>query len=178
MIFFENRDSLIESLDKNLIIAEVGVFKGDFGKKIFICNDPKKLYLIDIFTGDMISGDENGNNIETINLDIAYNNLKTYFNNFKNVEILKGYSYDALNSFGNNFFDLIYIDADHSYEGVKTDLNIAIKKIKFGGYISGHDYNNERFPGVVKAVDEFCSEHNLSIFALTKDTLPSFLIKL
>jgi hypothetical protein len=36
---FENRDDMMKVFDKNLIIAELGVFEGDFSKRIKeICN--------------------------------------------------------------------------------------------------------------------------------------------
>jgi len=46
-----------------------------------------------------------------------------------------------------------------------------------GGYICGHDYNPQKFPGVVKAVDEFCAKRNLKIEMKTDDLLPSYLIR-
>lgn len=46
---------------------------------------------------------------------------------------------------------MVFIDADHSYEGVKEDLEWAVKRgIPI---ISGHDYSDAH-PGVVRAVDE------------------------
>lgn len=48
--------------------------------------------------------------------------------------------------------DFIFIDADHSYQGVKADLFNWVPKVRRGGFVIGHDYNN---PRVAKAVDEF-----------------------
>ncbi|MDE3797601.1 class I SAM-dependent methyltransferase [Sinorhizobium meliloti] len=54
--------------------------------------------------------------------------------------------------------DLVFIDADHSYEGVKADIAAWLPKIRTGGWIGGHDYRNPdprfRF-GVDRAVDEW-----------------------
>ena len=55
--------------------------------------------------------------------------------------------------------DLCFIDANHSYEAVKSDLGTWEPKVKKGGVIGGHDYNgpmypNPSWPGVKKAVDE------------------------
>lgn len=47
--------------------------------------------------------------------------------------------------------DLVYIDADHGYEAVKSDILLSLKLVKPNGIISGHDYNLE---GVKKAVNE------------------------
>lgn len=54
--------------------------------------------------------------------------------------------------------DVIFIDADHSYEAVKKDINMAKKTIKNGGFICGHDYSND-WKGVKKAVSDSFSEY-------------------
>lgn len=174
MIQFETRNELIESLDKDMIICEIGVFKGEFSKYIYNTIKPKELHMIDLFDGMMCSGDKDGNNIIWADLNEEYINLKSYFNNNQNVKIHKGFSFEILNTFVDEYFDLIYIDGDHSYDGVKKDLNIAFNKIKNGGYIFGHDYNQTVFPGVVKAVNEFCDENNLTISYMTNDGCPTF----
>jgi len=50
-------------------------------------------------------------------------------------------------------FDLVFIDADHSYESVKEDIEVWLPRVKKGGYLSGHDYGPP-WEGVIKAVDE------------------------
>jgi hypothetical protein len=42
--------------------------------------------------------------------------------------------------FNDEFFDLVYIDGDHSYSGVMKDILYWLPKVKQGGYIGGHDY--------------------------------------
>ena len=49
MIRYQNRNLLIDSFQKNLIVAEIGVFKGDFSKMMLDLMQPKELHLIDIF---------------------------------------------------------------------------------------------------------------------------------
>lgn len=49
--------------------------------------------------------------------------------------------------------DLVFVDACHTYEAVKVDLEEAMRLTKKGGKVAGHDYCRD-FPGVVKAVDE------------------------
>jgi predicted O-methyltransferase YrrM len=53
--------------------------------------------------------------------------------------------------------DVVYIDAGHDYESVKEDISLYLNKAKSGGFICGHDYNSNSWPGVVKAVDELSS---------------------
>ena len=49
------------------------------------------------------------------------------------------------------YFDLVYIDADHSYDAVKKDIDYWSRKVKLEGILAGHDYN---MVSVKKAVDE------------------------
>ena len=48
--------------------------------------------------------------------------------------------------------DTFLIDGDHSFEGIKTDWEIAIEHTKKSILI--HDYGKETCPGVTKLVDE------------------------
>jgi len=56
--------------------------------------------------------------------------------------------------------DLVFIDADHSFEGVSIDIAAWLPKLRAGGWIGGHDYRNPdpafRF-GVDRAVDEWAA---------------------
>ena len=69
-------------------------------------------------------------------------------------------SSEACKRFPDNFFDFIYIDADHSYDGVRNDILSWFPKIKIGGFICGHDFDPDlEMPegnifGVNKAVTE------------------------
>ena len=53
----------------------------------------------------------------------------------------------------------IYIDGDHSYKGVKNDLELYYPKVKKNGLILCDDYRN--FQGVKKAVEEFCKKNKI-----------------
>lgn len=48
--------------------------------------------------------------------------------------------------------DMVFLDGDHTYEAVKTDLAVWLPKTR--RLICGHDYNHPGFPGVKRAVDE------------------------
>ena len=57
----------------------------------------------------------------------------------------------ASNCFVDGSLDMVFIDADHSYEAVKNDICTWLPKICRGGLLLGHDYN---YKEVRKAVDE------------------------
>lgn len=54
--------------------------------------------------------------------------------------------------------DFVFIDADHSYEGVKQDLADWVPKVRAGGLVSGHDIDWE---GVQKAVSEVFPDYKV-----------------
>ena len=60
---------------------------------------------------------------------------------------------DAAGMVVDGSLDFVFIDADHSYASVVTDIALWLPKVKVGGWIGGHDYN-PKWPGVVRAVDE------------------------
>tara|TARA_E500000178_G_scaffold333315_1_gene368085 strand:+ start:5396 stop:5884 length:489 start_codon:yes stop_codon:yes gene_type:complete len=54
--------------------------------------------------------------------------------------------------------DLVFIDADHSYDGCRKDIQLYSKRINGGGCLSGHDID---FPGVNKAVSELVRTYDV-----------------
>jgi predicted O-methyltransferase YrrM len=62
-------------------------------------------------------------------------------------------------------FDFVFIDADHSYEGCRSDIEAWAGKIRAGGLLCGHDYDNVDYPqwGVKRAVDEYVAAHGLTL---------------
>lgn len=74
----------------------------------------------------------------------------------EHVEVLAAKSTDAAELLSCTQFDLVFIDADHSYEAVKSDIEAWWPLVKEGGIMAGHDYdhNTRQWPGVYKAVHE------------------------
>lgn len=171
---YNTRYEMFKSFDKNKIIAEIGVFRGDFSKFIYDEINPKELHLIDIFEGVTHSGIDDSENVITINLNDSYKNLTQIYNKNKNIFIYKGLSDKILSKFNDNYFDIVFIDADHSYESVKKDLEISYSKVKIGGIICGHDYVAKNHVDVYLAVNKFCIEKNLKIDYLTNENYASF----
>ena len=63
-------------------------------------------------------------------------------------------STQAAQTFPDNFFDFIFLDAAHDYASVQEDLRAWWPKLKAGGLFAGHDYSPV-WPGVWRAVSEF-----------------------
>lgn len=172
---------MVQSLVKpNGVYAEVGVFKGEFTLFLQETLKPSKLYAIDLFEGVTGSGDQDGNNFSYCSLDETHKMLYS-----KDILTLKGDSSTILKTLEDESLDMVYIDADHTYQAVLKDLEAAYPKVKSGGWIMGHDYEMNMSKartaydcsGLKKAVDEFCTKYNLSIQHLGMDGCVSYAIK-
>jgi predicted O-methyltransferase YrrM len=50
--------------------------------------------------------------------------------------------------------DLVFIDAAHDYPSVRADIDAWRPKVRAGGVLSGHDYDNtEKYGNYFKGVD-------------------------
>lgn len=65
--------------------------------------------------------------------------------------------------------DYLYVDADHSYEGAKADLEAWLPHVASGGLIAGDDYDNPLFPGVRQAWDAFEQAHGIALTRFQSD---------
>jgi predicted O-methyltransferase YrrM len=57
--------------------------------------------------------------------------------------------------------DLLFIDGDHHYQPVREDYLKFSPFVRLGGFLVFHDYVNDRWPGVRRAVDEFAVASDL-----------------
>ena len=74
------------------------------------------------------------------------------------IEFINRNSKNVSQMFENEFFDLVFIDADHRYEKILEDIRLWRPKVKKGGMLAGHDYC-DRFEGIQKAVGEELDGH-------------------
>jgi Methyltransferase domain len=70
-------------------------------------------------------------------------------------------SLEAANGLSDGTLDFVFIDADHGYDAVKADIAAWLPKIRPGGWVTGHDYDLEKFPGVVRAVEETFADFHI-----------------
>jgi hypothetical protein len=87
------------------------------------------------------------------------------------IRLHEGDSADTLEAFPDEYFDWIYIDAQHSYEGVRRDIAVCRRKVKKTGLMLFNDYIPwsyvEMQPyGVMAAVNELCIDDGWEIVYL------------
>jgi hypothetical protein len=169
-----SRFEIEKIINPNSIGCELGVFKGDFSDILIKSNKFIKLYLVDLFDGNVQSGDTRGNNVEIINGQELHGIVLRKFKDNSKVFIVKQDSISFLLGFPNEYFDFIYIDTTHQYEQTKNELNIAFEKVKKNGIIAGHDYNQIHFHEVCDAVNEFSKDKDLKLNLTSEDNLETF----
>ena len=141
-------------------IVELGSWKGQSAS--FMCVELKrqgknrvKFFTVDTWEG---SGSEGDHNLDKwVKEGKLYNKFKDNLSEVSNYYIpLRMTTSEASNHFVDGTVDIVFIDAEHSYEGVKNDILKWEPKVRKGGIISGHDYapDGSSWPEVKKAVDE------------------------
>lgn len=181
MITIPTRLDLMRMLPEGALVAEVGVCKGHFSVAILNSCPIGKLFLVDAWKyipgyEDAISQAAHDANLKECAYHIA-GHLPG-----QRVEIVRGLSIEVAQSGHLPPLDGVYIDADHTREACRADLNAWMKCLKPGGCLMGHDYvppdkdpNTARWGfGVIAAVDDFCREHGWVITHLTADDFPSY----
>jgi len=154
------KQDFFDTIKPNSIIAEIGVLDGEHAAEILQYCKPKELWLIDPWENYDTYQRYCGN----------YEKVKKLFANNKSVKIVKNYSAEASKLFEDHYFDVVYIDGNHSYDYVKADIAHWLPKVKKDGFICGDDFNLQAgWPGVYRAVAEFIikyMEKDLSLLEL------------
>lgn len=151
-----HREAILQRMKLGGTVAEVGVQTGRFSRSILNLCQPKKLHLIDI---DLQTHNVHGQFQSEIEAGI--------------VQLHEGDSSPIIAAFPDGYFDFVYIDGDHTYAGVKRDLEAAKSKVKAQGYLIFNDYTYWSPAecmqyGIIQAVNELCIEEDWEIvyFAL------------
>lgn len=121
--------------------------------------DPgRDLHLFDTFTGFPAS-DLEGETGEAATYttdhfsDVNLKRLYEMFENKEKIHVYKGYFPDTIKELHEKQFALVNLDAD-LYKPTKAALDFFYPCLSPGGVIFIHDYNY-KWPGIIKAVDEF-----------------------
>lgn len=127
----KTRSQFLEVIPKGGICAELGVQKGNHAVDMINIIGPSKLFLVDI---DMSLAVNESDQTSLFSKKSIENNSWDF------VELIESDSIKAADVFEDDFFDFIYVDGDHSYEGCLGDIQSWLPKLKTGGMMAGHDY--------------------------------------
>lgn len=167
-----------EIIEKNITgaVAELGVFQGAFSAEINRILPDRRLYLFDTFQGfderDLIIERTVSNGKEAWHPDFTDTSVEAVRERLPHPEMaqfVKGFFPDSIENVpeaANESFCLVSLDPD-LYEPVKMGLEFFFPRMSKGGIILIHDYNSMQFPGVGKAVREFCDNNDLFCIPLS-----------
>ena len=165
-----NRTQLVNpATDVQVDIAvEVGVWRGDFSYAMINSLKPEKFYGVDPY--ELFEGMVSAPGPDFRNQTSLDRLAETVANRFTNAghELIRKKSVDAAKQFSDNSIDVVYIDGDHTYEGVKSDIDAWWPKVKHSGILAGHDYCDGVTGlgykyGVIQAVNEFAKLHHKEV---------------
>ena len=149
--------------------VEVGVCRGDYSQCL-ADGWNGMLYLVDSWRHFAEGYSDVANREDAIH-EANYQFVKQRFAGNIHVIPVRKLSVEAAADFADGSLDWVYIDANHSHEAVKADLEAWYPKVRSGGIISGHDYaegaGNLMEYGVKPAVDEFVATLGLQVHVLS-----------
>ena len=149
---------MVEEAKDGSLFVEVGSWKGASASfmGVEIANSGKTIdfWCVDTWAGspellsdpDVVAG--------TLQ-DVFLENTKPVA---KYIHALKEESVKAASIFKDEVCDFVYIDADHSYEAVKADIEAWLPKVKVGGTLAGDD---RTAGGVAQAIAELLPNHKI-----------------
>jgi len=121
-------------------IAEIGSWKGR-STNALLSGCKGKVTAIDHFQGSDERDKTHGQD--------TYEQFKENTKQFSNLKVLRMTSEEAAKQVGS--FEMVFIDGEHTYEGVKKDIELWLPKTT--KIICGHDYSDV-WPDVKRAVEE------------------------
>jgi predicted O-methyltransferase YrrM len=154
-------------------IVEVGVLIGALSRAILQARADVRLAMVDnwlpmeLQPAAYIATNDDHAKHDRARAELHYGEARKVAERYRErARICRGDSVDVARSFAS--VDLVFLDADHSFEGVTADLAAWEATVKPGGWIGGHDYRNPdprfRF-GVTEAVDRWAADRGVTIEA-------------
>lgn len=174
-----NRLELLQSLvAPGGRVVEVGVHVGDFAAELLEGLQPAELHLVDAWRFLPGEYERDPMNRRGRDFERFYRRVVNRFRDRAEVTIHRSLSIHAAERFGEGYFDCVYLDADHTWDGVTADLAAWWPRVrKSGGVLAGHDYSTARpWIDVKPVVDEWVEELGLELHVTSSDPHPSWAV--
>lgn len=172
----KRRREMLAKLPKGGRVVEIGVWRGDFSATILEVLEPARLRLIDPWHHIEEPGQENAlaARVGRTKMDGIHQAVCDRFAariDSGQVVVHRGFSGDVVPGLKDRSVDFAYIDGDHSYAGVRADLEMILPKLSPRGVIACDDYHRRGWwkNGVIRAVNEFIGEHARELRVLALD---------
>jgi len=148
--------SLYSMLPKGSLSVELGVYRGRSICSVadLIVNKRIKVIAVDTFLGTKHTDPKIYAKYYKEDFEKAFRKNLVRYGIYKSVKIHRLKTDDASKLYPKiEQFDMVFIDADHTYSSVRNDIFLWLPKVKKGGIIAGHDFSTQ-FSGVKRAVME------------------------
>jgi hypothetical protein len=163
---FAERTSALVVLPTGGRVAELGVGFGDFSQELLSHLKPASFHAYDTFpwrdsddlwgrpARDTLQGRTHREFYEErFALELANGTL----------ELFEGDSTTMLAEAPDDFYDVIYVDAEHTYDAVSADAAVATRKLRSDGFLVFNDYIiydhfGRMSYGIVPVVNQLCVE--------------------
>lgn len=136
------RGRMLGTLPKGGVVAEIGVWEGDFSQRILEICEPKELHLIDpwLYMPEFPNTGFGKKKNETL-MEERYHKVAARYADDPRVKIHRALSDVALSAMPDGFLDWVYVDGNHNEPIIGNDLALSLQKVKPNGIIAGDDYN-------------------------------------
>lgn len=175
IINLDTRILLFKQFKSGGVGAEIGVCRGANAMHLYMCAKPRLLHLVDVWECDTYT---KTNHKSDLFYDDWENNVKEIFSDHINQDVFlhKETGISFLSKIEDNYLDWVYLDSDHLYDNIYKEIELSIKKVKKGGFISGHDFcfNNYWKSGVFRAVLEHIQNGNIIMRYITDEQFASY----
>jgi hypothetical protein len=134
-------------------ILELGSFRGRSARAM-LDNSNAMLWCVDTWRGSGRGGKSAGLRVDESDYQLFRANLGDVWHRVIVMQMTTNAAAGWFEEHGRRgFFDLIFIDADHSYPACRADIVNYTPFLREGGILSGHDYQ-AGWKGVDRAVAE------------------------
>lgn len=143
-------------------MAEIGVCRGHYSKEVlsvwkgkrYHCIDPWRVQDASVYLETQQSAEDQ---------ESFYQGVVALAREDSRVNIIRELSPEAERHFTLNQLDCVYLDGNHCYKAVMADLDAWWPKVRIGGILGGHDFQNKTDEGwfceVFSAVMRWTNEH-------------------
>lgn len=150
--------------------AEIGVEQGEYSEILLKANPNLILNCVDAWQTYKEYRDHTRQDKLNKFFDITKKRLLPYSDR---VNIHKGFSMDIVKQIPDGVLDFVYIDANHEFWSVASDVHMWSRKVRKGGIISGHDYyqdNRYKHVHVKQVIDGYTQAYDIRPWFLFGDS--------
>lgn len=116
--------------------AEVGVYRGLYSRYLF--KSIKGLHLTGVDLWEIYPGYKDYTPTDIIE---AHKEAEEVYKG-KNGKLIQGWSHEVAKTIPDESLDFVFLDANHAYEYVVQDIALWSKKVRKGGIVFGHDFDD------------------------------------